>query len=233
MVIGFFGYLRIMSGRGAVNGFIDQFLGDKAPFHQALETSLETLVFGVGAWAIFACLAPRIAILAFPWIWGPCSGQWAMRMLSKSEWLAAGLIGFAQFANWLLARRLGNATIVMVGIAAGLFSSIGLSDVRSRLTYVPTPINRDEAAEVWSWISQVSPDDAVLVDYDVSAPLSSRRLIFGLEMNENLPKGFPDLGPEFRWVFMRNTNRFYKPLLEKEFDVVYRGHYMTVARLRE
>ena len=56
-----------------------------APRHrcvETLETSLETLLLGMGAWALLACLAPRVAILAVPWIWGPCSGRWAMRMLS-------------------------------------------------------------------------------------------------------------------------------------------------------
>ncbi len=32
-------------------------------------------------------------------------------------------------------------------------------------------------------------------DYEVSAPLSSRRQIYGCELDANLPKKFPELGP--------------------------------------
>ena len=66
-------------------------------------------------------------------------------------------------------------------------------------------------------------DDALMVDYEVSAPLSSRRQIYGCELDANLPQGFPQLGPEFRWLFIRNTNRFYNPLLEQGFEIVHHG----------
>jgi hypothetical protein len=243
MVVGFFGYLRFTAPPGTVNSFIDQFLGEKAPINQAVETSLETLLLGMGAWAILACLVPRVAILAFPWIWGPCSGQWAMRMLSKSEWhavrymmpmaalvLAAGLIGYARLAGWLRPIRFGQSAMVAIWVCAGLFCVIGLRDVTARLASAPAPIDREEAEQVWAWIRQVGPTDAMMVDYEVSAPLSSRRLIYGCEMDANLPTGFPDLGPEFRWLFIRNTNRFYNPMLGQGFEVVHHGKNWTVAR---
>jgi hypothetical protein len=69
-----------------------------------------------------------------------------------------------------------------------------------------------------------------MVDYEISAPLSSRRLIYGCEMDANLPRGFPQLGPEFRWIFVRNTNRFYNLLLQQGFEVVHKGKFVTVAR---
>jgi hypothetical protein len=239
----FFGYLKYMVGSGTPNSFIDQFMGPKAPFSQALATSLETLLLGMGAWAVLACLAPRVAILALPWIWGPCSERWAMRLLSTSEWhnvryvmpmaamvLAAGLIGYGRLARWLLPRRGGRVLFVIAWLCSILFCGVGLRDVADRLSRAPAPIDRDEAEQVWSWIRQVGQDDAIMVDYDVSAPLSSRREIYGCELDANLPKGFPKLGPEFRWLFIRNTNRFYNLMLEQGFEVVHHGKYVTVAR---
>ncbi len=164
-------------------------------------------------------------------------------MLSTSEWhavryvmpmaaivLAAGLIGYARLANWSRPRRGGRAVMVMAWICAGLVCAVGLRDVTDRLARVPVLIDRDEAEQVWSWIRQVGDDDAVIVDYEFSAPLSSRRLIYGCELDANLPRGFRRLGPEFRWLFIRNTNRFHNFLLEQGFDVVHRGRYATVAR---
>jgi hypothetical protein len=243
LMFGFFVYLRFTLGTGSTNSFIDQFLGPKASFGETLETALGTLVLGMGAWAVLACLAPRVGILAVPWIWGTCSERWAMRLLSTSEWhsvryvmpmaaivLAAGLIGYARLANWLLPRRGGRAWMVVAWICAGLFCGVGLRDVTDRLASVPVAIDREEAEQVWSWIRQVGADDAVIVDYEFSAPLSSRRLIYGCEMDANLPRGFPQLGPEFRWMFVRNTNRFYNVLLQQGFDVVHKGKFVTVAR---
>ena len=191
----------------------------------------------MGAWAVLACLVPRVAILALPWIWGPCSGRWAMRMLSTSEWhavryvmpmaaivLAAGLIGYARLANWLLPRRGGRASMVIAWLCAGLFCVLWVCATSPPgWRMCPVPIDREEAEQVWAWIRQVGADDAVMVDYEVSAPLSSRRQIYGCELDANLPKGFPQLGPEFRWLFIRNTNRFYNPLLEQGFEIVHRG----------
>jgi hypothetical protein len=245
LMFGFFGYLSLLNGPGTADAFIGQFLGPKAPFDQTLETSLETLFLGMGAWAVLACLVPRVAILALPWVWGTCSERWAMRLLSTSDWhavryvmpmaamvLAAGLIGYAQVANWLLPRRFGRALMTLSWVCAALVCAVGLRDVTDRLAHAPVPIDREEAEEVWSWIRQVGADDAVMVDYELSAPLSSRRLIFGCELDANLPKGFPRLGPEFRWLFIRNTNRFYNFLLDQGFEVVHRGQYVTVARRR-
>ena len=150
LVVGFFGYLRIMAGPKTAEHYIDQFLGPKASFPEAAATSIETVWVGMGAWALLACLVPRTAILAFPWIWGPCGGNWAMRMLSTSEWhavryvmpmsailLAAGLIGYARLANWLLTRRGGRVGLAIVWACAVLTFGIGLRDVTGRLEHVP------------------------------------------------------------------------------------------------
>ena len=95
---------------------------------------------------------------------------------------------------------------------------------------VPVPIDREEAEPIWSWIRQVGPDDAVLADYEVSAPLSSRRRLYGYEMDINLPPGFPQLGPDFRWLFVRNNYPYLKPLLFQGFEVVHQGKFLTIAR---
>ncbi len=246
LFVGFFGYLKFAVAGGAAGAYIEQFLGPKATFSQAVETSLETLLLGMGAWAIFACLVPRVAILALPWIWGPCSERWAMRFLSTSSWhlvryvmpmaaivLAAGLIGYSRLANWLLPRRGGRAMLATTWLLGALVCGVGLTDVTTRFSRVPVPIDRNEADEVWAWIRQVGGDDAVIVDLELSAPLSSRRQIFGCELDSNLPKDFRRLGPAFRWLFIRNNNRFYNSLLRQGFEVVHRGHFVTVARRNE
>ena len=95
---------------------------------------------------------------------------------------------------------------------------------------VPVAIDRQEAEEIWSWIRQVAPEDAVIADDKVAAPLSSRRSLYGYILESNLPQRFPRLGPEFRWLFVHNDWRWLKPLRDQGFDVVYRGRYLTIAR---
>jgi hypothetical protein len=243
VVFGYFGYLSWMVGRGAPDGFIDQFLGPKAPLHETLQTSAEALVLGMGGWAVLACLTPRVAILAVPWIWSLCSGRWALRFLEGPEWhhvryampmaalvLAAGLIGYARLATWLLSRRAGRTWLALAWSGAAAMGGVGLWDVTHRLDRVPVLIDRPEARAIWTWIRQVGPDDAVLADYEVSAPLSSRRRLYSYILDANLPKGFPQLGPEFRWLLVRTDYPLLKLLLDQGFDVVHRGPYLTIAR---
>jgi hypothetical protein len=243
VIFGFFGYLRLMVGRGAPNAFIDQFGGPKAPLHETLQTSAEALILGTGGWAVLACLAPRVAILAVPWIWSLCNGRWALRFLEGPEWhhvryampmaalvLAAGLVGFANLARWLRPRPGGRAALALAWLAAAALGGLGLRDVTQRLASVPAAIDRAEAEVTWTWIRQVGPDDAVLADYDVAAPLSSRRSLYSYVLDANLPKGFPQLGPEFRWLFVRNDYPLLKSLLDQGFEVVHRGPSLTIAR---
>ncbi len=243
MLFGFFGYLRFMVGRARPDAFIDQFLGTKAPVSETLRTSAEALILGMGGWAVLMCLVPRVAILAVPWIWSLCSGRWAIRFLSTPEWhhvryampmavmvLAAGLIGYARLAAWLLPRPAGRVWLAMAWLAAVAMGAAGLRDVSNRMAAVPRVFEPQEAGEIWGWIRQVSPDDAVLADYEVSAPLSSRPWLYSYIMDTNLPDGFPRLRPEFHWLFVRSDYRLLKVLLEQGFDVVHRGPYLTIAR---
>jgi Predicted membrane protein (DUF2079) len=243
ILFGFFGYLRFMVGRGAPDSFVDQFFGPKASVGETLRTSSEALILGTGCWAVLMFLAPRVAILAIPWIWSLCCGRWALRFLGTTEWhhvryampmvslvLAAGLIGYARLAAWLLPRRAGRAWLALAWLASAAIGGAGLWEINRRVESVPVTIDPQEAEEIWSWIRQVGPDDAVLADYEVAAPLSSRRALYSYIMDANLPPGFPRLGPEFRWLFVRNDWVHLKPLLEQGFSVVYRGPNLTIAR---
>lgn len=245
LLFGFFGYLRFMVGRGAPEAFVDQFLGPRASVGETLRTASDALILGTGCWALFMLAAPRVAVLALPWIWSLCNGRWALRFLETPEWhhvryampmvalvLAAGLIGYARLAAWLLPRRGGRAWLALVWLASAALCVFGIRDVTGRVASVPPVIDPQEAAEIWAWIRQVEPDDAVIADYEVSAPLSSRRALFSYIMDVNLPPGFPHLGPEFRWLFVRNDWPLLNPLLGQGFSVVHRGPYLTVAHRR-
>ncbi len=107
---------------------------------------------------------------------------------------------------------------------------VGLRDVVHRMDRIPPAIDRQEAEAIWSGIRQVGPDAAVMADYAVSAPLSSRRSLYSYILDANLPTGFPHLGPEFQWLFVRSDYPLLKRLLDQGFDVVHRGPYLTIAR---
>ena len=158
LLFGFFGYLRFKVGPGAPNQFIDQFLGPRATVLQTLETSADLLIYGLGAWALFACLAPRVVILAVPWIWSLCNGRWALRFLATEEWhhvrytvlpvamiLAAGVIGYARLGAWLKARRGGWFLLVLVWLVAALAGGLGLRDLSARMSRIPRPISRSRS----------------------------------------------------------------------------------------
>jgi hypothetical protein len=240
----FFGYLKWMVGSPVPDLFIDQFLFPKAPLGKTLGTAIDTVLIGMGAWAILACLAPRVAILAVPWIWGPCSGRWTMTILSNPEWhhvrylmpmailvLAAGLIGYARLGNWLLGRgRAGQAGMAAFWLWAVMVCGLELRGVTGWVARVPVKIDRQEAQQVWAWAGQVGPEDAVVAAYEVSAPLSSRRRLYGYGLFEQRPRGFPRLGPEFRWLFIESDYPFLKMLLGNGFEVVHRGRFLTIAR---
>jgi len=243
LLFAFFGYLRFVVGRFAPDAFIDQFLGPKASLFETLATSSEVLFFGLGGWAFLACLAPRVAVLALPWIWGLCNGRWAMRLLPTSEWhsvryvvpmvvtvLAAGLIGYGRLGSWLLSRRRGLISLVVVWVAAAAICAVGMKDVLGRVARVAPVFGREEAREIRSFIREVGPGDAVMADYTVSAPLSSRRRLYSYMLDANLPRGFPHLGPEFRWLFIRTDSPHLKYLLQQNFEIVYRGPTLTIAR---
>jgi uncharacterized membrane protein len=243
LIFGFFGHLKYMVGSGAPNAFIEQFGGPNATILETSATASEALLFGLGGWAFLALLAPRTALLALPWIWSLCSGRWALRMLDGASWhhvrytmpmvvtvLAAGIVGYCRVGQALLDRRHGWIGVVAIWIMAATLNISGMFNVESRMAYVPRIFEDAERRELWKWIRQVGPDDAVLADYAVCGPLSSRKRLYSYVMDQNLPKNFPDLDPEFKWLFVRNGYAPLKVLLDQGFKIVAQGRFLTVAR---
>ena len=95
---------------------------------------------------------------------------------------------------------------------------------------IPRPISTQEAEAIRYWIRQVGPEEGVLAAYEVTAPLSSRKRLFSYILDQNKPSGFPQLGPEFQWVFLRNKDLDPTVFLDQGFDVVYRGDFVTILQ---
>jgi uncharacterized membrane protein len=241
MLFGFFGYLRIFVGATIPELYIQQFGGEKAGIGQTLTTSWDFLVFGLGPWALLACLSPRAALLVLPWLWSLSSGRWALRYLSTEHWhhvrytapfvamgLAAGLLGYSRLASWLSRRRGGPAWLAIVWIGAAVGFLVADLELFARFEGAPRTITKSEAAEVWKWIDRVGPDECVLAAYEVTAPLSSRRHLYSYVLTANRPKGYPVLGPEFRWVFLHRGDLAPKSLLDQGFELVYPGSFVSI-----
>jgi hypothetical protein len=241
LFFGFFGYLRLTSGPRAPDHFIDQFLGPRASMAETLTTSGEMLTYGMGAWAVFACCAPRVAILTVPWIWTLCNGRWALRFLSTDEWhhvryaapaaamvLAAGLVGYASLALWLTSRRSGRWSLALAWVLAAIAAGSSLVGLEARMARIPRPIAPEEAAAIRYWIGRVGPEDGVLATYEVTAPLSCRSRLYSYILEQNKPRGFPLLGPEFRWVFVRALDFAPRVFEEQGFQVVHAGAFLTI-----
>ncbi len=107
--------------------------------------------------------------------------------------------------------------------------AVGLGEMKKRTDRIPVLIDAGEAAETWRWIEQVGPQDGVLADHLVSAPLSSRRRLYGYLVNWNLPFRYPKLDSGIQWLFIRNDYPLLKVLLDQEFQVVHRGNKLTIA----
>jgi hypothetical protein len=243
MLFVFFGYLKWTVGSNAPARYVEQFGGPKAPLSQTLSTAAEFLALGLGSWAVLACFAPRAALVALPWLWGLSNGKWALRYLGTEHWhhvryaapmvvlvLAAGLLGWARVARWV-ARfpRRGIALCCAWLVAAGGLVAADRILFKQFSAYQP-PISRSEAANVWHFVKLVGPDETVLAVYDVAAPLSSRRRLFSYVLEQNRPKGYPHLDPEFRWVFFRKDDLAREILIDQGFTPVYDGSFLTIFR---
>jgi hypothetical protein len=243
LLFGFFGYLKLMVGAYAPDRYIEQFLGPKASAAQTLETAGDMLWNGAGAWPIFAVFAPGPAALALPWVWSLCSGRWALRLLSGEAWhhvryaapmlsmvLAAGLVGYARWASWLTARRGGALALGLSWALAAVVLTTGLREVLTRMEGIPVAVSPDDVEPFWRFARQVGPDDAVLAAYEFTAPLSSRRRLHSYIMDANKPRGWPTLGPEFRWLFLRGKGLDPQIFVEQDFTLMYRGETLIVLR---
>jgi hypothetical protein len=146
--------------------------------------------------------------------------------------LAAGLIGFARLGRWL--ERWPGDRWRRVGVWSLAAAGLLLADraMAGRLAQIPRPISTQEAAEVWQWIDRVGPDDGVLAAYEVTAPLSSRRLLYSNVMDKNKPPGYPRLEPLIRWAFVLRGESVTQVLLEQGFELVHSGPAIQVFRRR-
>jgi hypothetical protein len=144
--------------------------------------------------------------------------------------VASGAIGFARLAGWAARRRGGwwLVAALWAATAAGLWAA--RAEVVAPLERVPRPIARDEAEEVWRWIGRVSHGDGVIAHYEMTAPLSSRRHLYSYVMLPNLPRGYPRLGPEIRWVFFFDNDLDAANLVAQGFEPAHRGQAVRIYR---
>jgi hypothetical protein len=239
----YFLYLYWFVGRYAPEQYVGQFMGPKPTLSQTWETMWWVLRDGLGPWSVLALLSPVAALLAAPWVWSLCSGQWAMRFLFGSAWhhvryavpsmataMAAGLIGYSRLAVRLRGRRGGALMLVVVWLAAAGWSAFATREVHKRLAHVPRPVAAADVDPFWSWANRVDPDDAVLASYEFTAPLSSRKEIYSHVLAPNEPKGYPNLGPAFRWIFWKVPGRDVGLFEDQGFVVVHRGPSLIVLR---
>ncbi|WP_337175786.1 DUF2079 domain-containing protein [Paludisphaera sp.] len=237
-------YLYWVVGRYAPMQYVGQFTGAKPTLAQTWETMWWVLRDGLGPWWVLALLSPVAALLSAPWVWSLCSGQWAMRFLFGTAWhhvryvvpsvattMAAGLIGYSRLAIWLRGRRGGALILAAVWLAAAGWSAFGAREVQKRMAHIPRPVDAADVEPFWSWAAQVGPDDAVLASYEFTAPLSSRKSLYSHVLPVNEPKGYPNLAPEFRWIFWKLPGRMDVGVFEDQgFDVAYRGPSLVVLR---
>src|SRR5439155_11823836 len=99
--------------------------------------------------------------------------------------------GYARLGSWLAGRRGGRWLLAGAWLVAAAGLVAGTCEVQARLARAPRPISRAEAEVTWSWIRRVGPDDGVLAVYHVTAPLSSRRVLYSYILDQNKPRGYP------------------------------------------
>ncbi len=62
-----------------------------------------------------------------------------------------------------------------------------------------------------------------MATYEVTAPLSSRRYLHSYRLYLNRPRGYPNLAPDFTWIFYRNRDGLTKTFIEQGFTIVHPG----------
>jgi len=238
----FFGYLRLTGETNGPQKYLDQFAGSRAGLGETLTTASEFVFLGLGVWGIFLLRAPRLALPMLPWLWSLSAGRWSLRYLGTGEWhhvryaapmvalgLAAGLVGFGRTAEGLR-RRFGPRSLIVLTAASALLSAGPLASVLRQLDKRPRPIGPAEAGAVRRWVSQVAPDDGVLAGYEVTAPLSTRRHLYSYRLDVNRPKGYPELPPTLRWLFLVNADAEAQRVPTTGFEEVHRGPAVRILR---
>ena len=241
VVFAFFGFEYWMVGRSAPTMYLAHFGGEKPGLIATGRTAVDLLGYGVASWLILAAFAPRFGLLALPWIWGVTHGRWSLALLTEWRWhhvryvtpivalvVAAGLHGYLRVGTWTLRQRHGTVLLASLWVALAIGLGFGCWEVNARMAQIAWPISRIEAAELWKWIDQVGEQEPVIASYEVTAPLSSRRLLYSTELDMNKPKGYPMLGPEFGWAFLRKRDLDPEILIAQGFEVVYQGNFIWV-----
>lgn len=241
MLFAFLGSQYLMVARSAPRAYLEHFRQPGMGLRDSAVVAFDLLAFGVGSWAVFSLLAPRVAVLAFPWLWSLARGRWALWQISDWTWsrvryaapmvavlLASGLLGYARFGAWALGRRHGALILAAVWLAAASGFVVATREVLARMGRLELPIAAAEAKEIWRWIDRVGPGDTVLASYEVSAPLSSRRSLYSTRLHINRPANYPWLGPEFRWIFIRKQDDRADGWTRQGFRAVYRGDFLQI-----
>jgi hypothetical protein len=245
LLVVFFGYLVAVSGWSTPAAYLAQFGGPRPRLGEWLWTALDFLAIGLGSWSIMSLATPSLAILIVPWVWGLAGGRWALPLVGTTEWhhvryaaplaaigLAAGLVGGSRLwrlAGAFLDRPARWRLAMWVLAAAGQVAANGV--MVHRFNQIPYPIGTAEAAEIWRFIAQITPEDGVIAHYDMTAPLSSRRLLSSYILKENQPRGFPfELDPAYRWVFMYPGDIDPDLLTLQGFTLVHRGPAVEIYR---
>lgn len=244
LTVMFFGFLVITCGWHTPEEYLLQFRRESPGLLTLLLTAAEILAVGMGAFGILSLAMPRAALLWVPWLWSLGNGRWAMRLLATPAWhhvryaapfaatcVAGGLLGGSRL--WRFAGRFARpwawraAGIVVVATMLVVARSM----VLEKWSRAPKPVDVAAARELWQWIKLVPPEDAVLAHYDVTAPLSSRRVIYSYVMRQNRPSGFPDaLGNEIVWVFCRETDIDEETLRAQGFASIEAGPIWRIYR---
>ncbi len=239
----YLGYLRWMIGPNAPDHFLEEFMKPKPPWDEIARTATGIVVIGLGGWALLGCAAPRLTLICLPWLWGLATGRWAIRLIETEDWhgvryaapfaassLAAGLVGYARIANRLMSLRRGAVFVPIFAILVALSLAIPHVEIARKLDRVPRRIDADEAAIVWKWIDRIAPDEGVMAVYDVSAQLSSRRLLSSYILDQNKPIGFPKLKPVYQWVFTRANDIPESIWINQGFELVHHGRAVRIYR---
>jgi hypothetical protein len=247
LLFGFLLYLRWAVNPYAWEIFLGELRGERAPIFLATRQAGLCLALGLGSWSLLALLAPRAAVLALPWLWTLCNGRWDLAWIGTELWhhvrytspmvatvLAAGCLGYARLFVWLSPRR--DRWVLL--ISAWVLAAIGLRaadfTLESWFARVPRPISAAEAVELWKWIDQVDPNDGVIAQYEMSAPLSSRQLLFSYGMTQHRPRGYPQLAPEITWLFYRKEDIDPAQFTDQGFRIVHDGpHALVLHRERQ
>ncbi len=238
----FFGFEYWVISYAAPDHYLKHFGGYRASLWLTSQNAFDIVAVGLGGWLVLALFAPRVAILALPWLWGVSGGRWTLWSIEDWRWhhlryitpifavlVAAGLIGYARIALWALPKPRGKLILATVWVLTLLGCAAGTWEVHNRMSRIEWLISPEEAKELWKWIDKVGPDDAVMAAYEATAPLSSRQLLFSNGLYQNEPPGYPlTFNERFGWLFLQVNKVDEKAVAAAGFKAVYRGSFLNV-----